>query len=123
MMNDTEFPFVIHHSSFIIYPPRMLHFFKFRQDLFAPQPAREAYVKRGAGKGWPEQCPPIRAANAFGFDLLANFDVTFVRTRSEQWRVDSDDVVIESDFDYSASAEADGKPLRQQYAWFWRKGQ
>ena len=57
----------------------MLHFFKFRQDLFSPQPAKEVYVKRGAGKGWPEECPPIRAANSFGFDLLANFDVTFIR--------------------------------------------
>src|SRR5687767_4192274 len=57
----------------------MLHYFKFRQDLFDPSPAREAYVKRGAGRGWPEECPPIRAANAFGFDLLANFDVTFIQ--------------------------------------------
>jgi hypothetical protein len=100
----------------------MLHYFKFRQDLFAPQPAREVYVKRGAGKGWPEECPPIRAANAFGFDILANFDVTFVRKRDGGWRVE-EDVVIESDFDYSASEDAPGRPLSQQYAWFWEKGQ
>lgn len=56
----------------------MIHYFKFRQDLFAPRPAKEVYFKRGAGRGWPEECPPIRAANGFGFDLLANFDVTFV---------------------------------------------
>src|SRR4051812_50108782 len=62
-------------------PGAMLNYFKFRQDLFAPQPGRDVYVKRPAGKGWPEECPPIRAANAFGFDLLANFDLTFVRTR------------------------------------------
>src|SRR3954462_2588633 len=78
-------------SSFILlpssFPPRaytpgaMLHYYRFRQDLFAPQPGRDVYVKRPAGKGWPEECPPIRAANAFGFDLLANFDVTFVRAR------------------------------------------
>ena len=60
----------------------MLHYFKFRQDLFAPAAAKDVYVKRGAGKGWPEECPPIRAANAFGFDLLANFDVTFVRGKA-----------------------------------------
>src|SRR5919107_4890526 len=99
----------------------MLHYFKFRQDLFDPAPAREVYVKRGAGKGWPEECPPIRAANAFGFDVLANFDLTFVRGKSG-WRVE-DDVVIESDFDWSGHDGADGKPLVQQYAWFWERGQ
>ena len=59
----------------------MLHYFKFRQDLFAPAPAKDVYIKRPAGKGWPEHCPPIRAANSFGFDLLANFGVTFLRNR------------------------------------------
>jgi hypothetical protein len=99
----------------------MLHYFKFRQELFAPQAAREVYVKRGKGKGWPEECPPIRAANGFGFDLLANFDVTFVRDR-KGWRV-TKDIVIESDFDFAATEHADGKPLEQRYAWFWEKGQ
>ena len=99
----------------------MLHYFKFRQELLAPRAAKDVYVKRGPGKGWPEECPPVRAANAFGFDLLANFDVTFVRGK-KGWRVE-DDVVIESDFDYSGSEGADGKPLVQQYAWFWEKGQ
>ena len=64
----------------------MLHFFKFRQDLFTPQPAKEVYRKRPAGKGWPEECPPIRAANSFGFDLLANYDVTFTRRRDKSSR-------------------------------------
>src|SRR5688500_10249033 len=102
----------------------MVHYFKFRQELFAPQPAKEVYVKRGAGKGWPEECPPIRAASAFGFDLLANFDVTFVRARGGAWRAEPD-VVIESDFDWSAGEDsaAAAAPLRQQYAWFWEKGQ
>jgi hypothetical protein len=100
----------------------MLHYFKFRQDLFAPRPAKDVYVKRGAGKGWPEECPPIRAANGFGFDLPANFDVTFVKGRGGNWRVEEDHV-IESDFDYAGSEEHEGKPLVQQYAWFWEKGQ
>jgi hypothetical protein len=100
----------------------MLHYFKFRQDLFAPVPAREVYVKRGAGKGWPEECPPVRAANAFGFDLLANFEVTFVRSPRGKRSVEPD-VVIQSDFDYAASEDAAGAPLAQQYAWFWEKGQ
>ncbi len=99
----------------------MLNYFKFRQDLLAPEPGKEVYLKRGPGKGWPEECPPIRAANAFGFDLLANFDVTFVRSRAG-WKIDPD-VVIESDFSYAGSESSAGIPLRQQYAWFWEKGQ
>ena len=99
----------------------MLHYFKFRQELLSPQPGKDVYVKRAAGKGWPEQCAPIRAANSFGFDLLANFDVTFTRTR-DGWKVEPD-VVIESDFDYFTSEQEHGKPLTQQYAWFWEKGQ
>ena len=105
----------------------MLHYFKFRQDLLSPRAAKDVYVKRPAGKGWPEECPPIRAANAFGFDLLANFNVAFVRNRAGGWRVE-DDVTIQSDFDYSGSDESSpetdvGQPLTQQYAWFWEKGQ
>ncbi|MGA3065982.1 MAG: DUF6065 family protein [Tepidisphaeraceae bacterium] len=99
----------------------MIHYFKFRQELFAPQPAREVYIKRPAGRGWPEQCPPIRAANSFGFDLLANFDITFVQNRGH-WRV-LRDIVIDSDFAFSASESGTGNPLSQQYAWFWEKGQ
>src|SRR5688500_9255299 len=99
----------------------MLHYYKFRQDLFDPEPAKEVYIKRSAGKGWPEQCPPIRAASAFGFDLLANFDITFTKTRTG-WTV-APDVVIDSDFDWSASEDSPGRPLSQQFAWFWEKGQ
>ena len=110
----------------------MLHFYKFRQELFAPVPGRDVYEKRGAGRGWPEECPPLRAANAFGYDILANFDVTFIKKRDGTWRVE-DDLTIESDFDWSpdddaadenaANEDTDGQPLRQQYAWFWAKGQ
>lgn len=99
----------------------MLHYFKFRQDLADPVPGRDVYLKRGTGKGWPEECPPIRAANAYGFDLLANFDVTFIQSRGK-WRVEND-TVIESDFDWAADENAAGSPLKQQYAWFWEKGQ
>src|SRR5438552_73489 len=103
----------------------MLRYFKFHQDLLDPQPAKDVYVKRGPGRGWPEECPPIRAANAFGFDLPANFDVTFVQNRGN-WRIVKD-VVIESDFEFTPGEGPDegrpGTPLRQQYAWFWQKGQ
>jgi len=100
----------------------MLHSFQFREDLADPVSARDVYVKRGPGKGWPEECPPIRAANGFGFDLLANFPVTFIQGRGGVWRVERD-VVIESDFAYAATPDSEGAPLRQQYAWFWEKGQ
>ena len=99
----------------------MLHFYKFRQELFAPRPAKDVYVKRTKGKGWPEECPPVRAANSFGFDLLANFDVTFVQSRGG-WSVEPD-VVIQSDFNYAAGDDSHGAPLTQQYAWFWQKRQ
>jgi len=99
----------------------MLHYFKFRQELFDPQPARDVYIRRPSGKGWPEHCPPIRAANGFGFDLLANFSIEFVQTRGG-WKVEPD-IVIESDFDWSSSDDSPGRPLRQQFAWFWQKKQ
>jgi hypothetical protein len=99
----------------------MLHYYPFRQELFPPQPAKEVYARRGPGKGWPEECPPIRAGNSFGFDLLANFDITFLQ-RKGQWRAEPD-IVIESDFDYAATDDSAGAPLSQQYAWFWEKGQ
>jgi hypothetical protein len=100
----------------------MLHYYRFRQELFAPAPAKDAYVKRPAGRGWPEECPPVRAANATGFDLLANFDVTFIHQQTGDWK-QTPDVTLESDFLYASTPEADGAPLRQQYAWFWKKGQ
>jgi hypothetical protein len=99
----------------------MFRYFKFRQDLFAPRPARPIYVKPGRGKGWPQECPALRAACAFGFDLPANFDVTFVQRR-DRW-VAEPDVVIESDFAYAADDRGEGVPLAQQYAWGWKKGQ
>ena len=101
----------------------MLSYFKFRQELFAPEPAKDIYVKRGPGKGWPEECPPIRAANGFGFDLLANFDVTFKRARDGQWSVERDVDDRERFRLCRERRDGNGQPLRQQYAWFWEKGQ
>ncbi len=100
----------------------MIRYFKFRQELFGPVPAKELYQKPGPGKGRPEECPPIRAANGFGFDLLANFDVTFRQDSTGDWSV-IDDVTLDSDFNYAATDSSDGLPLSQQYAWFWEKGQ
>lgn len=104
-------------------PGHMLHYYKFRQDLFDPEPAKDIYGKTGPGHGRPEHCPPIRAGNAFGFDLLANFDVTFIRKRDGSWTTEKE-LVIQSDFDYSPpDSEVEGQPLVQEYAWFWKKGQ
>jgi antitoxin (DNA-binding transcriptional repressor) of toxin-antitoxin stability system len=102
----------------------MLHYYKFRQELFAPAPGKEIYGKVAPGKGRPEECPPLRAANSFGYDVLANFDVTFVRDRRGDWRAEPD-TTLASDFDYSPHDDDDvpGKPLTQQYAWFWERGQ
>ena len=74
------------------------------------------------GKGWPEECPPIRAANAFGFDLLANFDVTFIRRSARDGgsrRMSSSKAILTTPPSESSTAQ----PLTQQYAWFWEKGQ
>jgi hypothetical protein len=95
----------------------VIHFFKFHQELLDPAPARDVYVKRPPGRGWPEECPPIRAANGFGFDLLANFDVTFVRDRKGRFSVKTP-VTVESDFEWQGSG-----PLQQEYAWGWDEGQ
>lgn len=103
----------------------MLRFYKFRDELFAPTPAKDIYVKHAGGRGWPEECPPIRAANAFGFDLLANFDVVLLQNPDGTWRAEPD-IELSSDFDWTpttASDDAPGRPLVQQYAWFWEKGQ
>jgi hypothetical protein len=99
----------------------MLSYFKFRQELFDPVPARDVYIQRKPGRGWQEECPPVRSANSFGFDLLANFDLTFLR-KPGGWKV-KDDIIIDSDFDWAGSEESPGAPLTQQYAWFWEKGQ
>ena len=99
----------------------MIRFYKFRDELFGPRPARDVYVRRPAGKGWPEECPPVRAANAFGFDLLANFDVALVQ-HADGWRAEPD-VELASDFDWSPDDETPGGPLTQRFAWFWERGQ
>ena len=104
----------------------MLRFFKFHQRCFPPVPARDVYFKPGKGKGWPEECPPIRTANAFGFDLLANFDLDF-RFRSgtgpmSGWKLHNP-ITLESDFGWAPTDDAEATPLTQDYAWFWKKGQ
>ena len=64
----------------------------------------------------------MRAANAFGFDVLANFDVAFARQEDGTWRAEPD-IEVGSDFDWSGSENSPGRPLAQKYAWFWERGQ
>ena len=101
----------------------MLHYAKFHQSLYPPTPAREIYHKPGPGRGWPEECPPLRSANAFGWDLLANFDLDFHYSRGK-WTL-ANPITIESDFTYAPhdAPDSEGVRLTQDYAWFWQKGQ
>ncbi len=100
----------------------MIRFYPFRRELAVPQPAKDVYVKRPTGRGWPEECPPIRAANAAGFDLFANFDVAFTRQGDGDWQVESN-TELSSDFDWTPDDDAPGRPLTQRYAWPWERGQ
>jgi hypothetical protein len=103
----------------------MLHYFKFRSDLPAPVPARATYVKRSGGRGWPEHCPPLRAANAFGWDVLAAFDMKFARRRDGSWRL-AREVEVTSDWGWAprgGQSLNDARPLTQKNAWFWDENQ
>ena len=110
----------------------MLRFYKFTEDIPAPVAARPTYLKRDRGNsrrepggGWPEECPPIRAVNAFGWDLLAPFDLSFTRQESGDWKVE-DPVEIESDWVYTpidAEEGVEGAPLVQKNAWLWDEKQ
>ena len=101
----------------------MLKFFKFADEILAPVPARAAYQRREPGRGWPEDCPPIRAANSFGWDVLASQDMVF-RQADGRWSLEAP-VDIESDWAYSADDddEATGEPMVQRNAWFWEEDQ
>lgn len=104
----------------------MLHFYRFSSAIEPPVPARDAYSKRPPGKGWPEECPPLRAANAFGWDVLASFDMVFRREQDGSWRLEKE-VEVESDWLFrpgeGVAEEEDGVPLTQVNAWFWEKDQ
>jgi len=113
----------------------MLHYYKFSNEVPDPVPAREVYVKRGPGKGWPEECPPLRAANAFGWDVLSATELIF-RRKGQGWTLETEQE-LESDWLFDSQREeetedertederepARGVPIRQQNAWFWDKGQ
>lgn len=105
----------------------MLHYYKFHTSVYPPRPAREAYVEREPGRGWPEQCPPIRQANSFGWDVLSNFDLTFRRAEDGSWGIAADQAFV-ADWDMHPSEDDDGpegspsateEGFVQNAAWFW----
>jgi hypothetical protein len=111
----------------------MLHFYKFADTVADLAPARDTYQKRAAGRGWPEECPPLRAANAYGWDVVTTFAMELKRRRDGSWKLESDHVVT-SDWVWTPAglAAADGPhdesddapaPLTQVNAWFWDKDQ
>lgn len=96
----------------------MLKYFLFHADLPHPQPGRAMYRKVPAGSGWPEHCPPIRAANAFGWDVINPFEMRFTRDADGQWALDeSNEVVSDIEFDDGST------PHDQLNAWPWERGQ
>jgi len=104
----------------------MLHFYKFAAEVAGPVPAREVYAKREPGRGWPEECPPLRAANAFGWDVPASFEMVFRREDGGAWRLDKE-VEVESDWVFTPEQGIgegqQGAPLVQKNAWFWDQDQ
>ncbi|MFG0329143.1 MAG: hypothetical protein ACF8PN_04520 [Phycisphaerales bacterium] len=99
----------------------MLRYYRFNADLPHPAPARPTNVKRPkGGSGWPEHCPPIRAANAYGWDVINPFEMRFTRDADGEWDLD-ETVEVHSDIDLDEGGEVSPHP--QLNAWFWEQGQ
>jgi len=96
----------------------MLEYYRFHADLPQLAAAKPVYVKREAGSGWPEHCPPIRAASGFGWDVINPFTMRFVRNSGGAWSIE-ESVSVESDVDVGEGVS----PHAQVNAWFWEKGQ
>lgn len=96
----------------------MLEYYRFHENLPHPKPATPIYNKRDSGSGWPEHCPPIRTANAYGWDVINPFDIHFKRDADGAWDV-VEAVEVHSDITF----DEDKSPVPQLNAWFWEKGQ
>lgn len=96
----------------------MLRYYRFHNDLPHPLPARPVYLRPEKGEGWPEHCPPIRAANAFGWDVLNPFRMVFLRDGEGEWEIE-EAVEVHSDVDLDAGLT----PAPQINAWFWERDQ
>ncbi|CAK9022586.1 unnamed protein product [Durusdinium trenchii] len=61
-----------------------LRYFRFHSELPHPVPAERPAQKPGSG--WPEQCPPMQAARAFGWDVINPFEIRF-DPGEESWKL------------------------------------
>jgi len=78
-------------------------------------PGREVYVEAAQRQGLAEQCRNSGRRIRL-MDLLSNFSMNLCDESG--WRVEPD-VVIESDFDWTAS-KVRRNAAQEQFAWFWR---
>ena len=104
----------------------MLHFRRFAAEVLPPTPAEDVYVRRRGGRGWPEQCPPVRAANAYGFDVRASVDLEFVREADGRWSILRGGA-LEADWAWTspeAAEDEEAAPAQvQEAAWPWDEQQ
>lgn len=100
----------------------MLHWFKFNASVRDPEPARDILRKVPPGRGHPEECPPLRAANGFGFDVCTSFDMTFTRLDEGGWKLEKP-VTLEADWAFAPPGHKPAPPQSQVNAWFWPQGQ
>jgi hypothetical protein len=100
----------------------MLHWFKFHASVRDPEPARDILRKLPPGRGHPEECPPLRAANGFGFDVLTSFDMTFTRQKEGGWKLEQP-VTLTADWAFAPVDHEPAEPQSQVNAWFWEQGQ
>lgn len=91
-----------------------LRYFRYHSDFPHPVPASTAYVRRRPGQGWPEQCPPIQAAQSFGWDVVNPFDIRFVHAE-DGWEVASAVEVEGGDLEERAGVT----PFSQDNCWQW----
>jgi hypothetical protein len=96
----------------------VLNYYRYMADLPHPVPAKGVYRTGLQGQGWPEHCPPIRAASAYGWDVINPFEMVFIRDDDGQWSLE-ETLEVHSDVDLRSGMT----PHPQQNAWFWEKGQ
>lgn len=91
-----------------------LRYFRYHSALPHPAPAKQIYRDRESGSGWPEQCPPIKAAQAFGWDVINPFDIEFVYGE-DGWGITSA-VEVEGD---DLRARTGAESFSQDNIWGW----
>ncbi|MSR74444.1 MAG: hypothetical protein EXS14_03085 [Planctomycetes bacterium] len=101
----------------------MLHWFKFHAGVRAPVPAQDVYRKRPPGRGHPEECPPLRAACGYGFDVLTSFPLTFIRDDANGGWILEKPISVSADWAWAPDENGAAPPQSQVNAWFWERGQ